>query len=115
MTIPEIFLLGIAAIAAVGAAQMVAHAGEWLVHSKPMTIRDAERICIARAKAKGASEYVFLDVGPINKENGSAKGKLAREIVDERWPDALIDPDESNYRTGRIALLLPLITTGERP
>lgn len=65
---------------------------------------------IEQAKANGASEYVYVEVGPVigcGMEAAREKGEAARKIVDERWPGALLDPFASDYKTGRLALLLP--------
>ena len=78
-------------------------------------------ICLAtviRAKALGACEYVYVEMGPPSPEGGDGEslGTKLRAIADEKWPGAMFDTEQSDFKTGRMALLLPSKTyTGELP
>jgi hypothetical protein len=81
---------------------------------RAFSIKDAERLCIARAKAAGAFEYVTVDVGVWNRRVETAEefGKRARQIVDAKYPSALQDPDLSVWEEGKLVLLIPLRAAG---
>lgn len=80
---------------------------------RTFTVADAGRICIDRLKARGATDYIFVNVGiwdGLGGEEGRRKhGEVARKIVDQRCPDVaeFIDPDLSDWNTGRLAFLIP--------
>jgi hypothetical protein len=82
-------------------------------NERPFTIIDAERICIARLKAEGATEYHFIDIDPWDGQGGSdgaqKYGKSVRLIVDERLPGMAngLDSDRTDWKAGHIAILLP--------
>jgi len=73
------------------------------------TLVDAERLCIARAESAGCKTRIIFNIGPIplDVEEAGNLGELTRKFVNERWPGALYDPDQSNTRTGKLVLLLP--------
>lgn len=75
---------------------------------KSFTVKDAERLCIARAKEAGAYQYVTVDVGRWDGTDARKFGERAKIIVEAKYPGALPDPDLSEWGQGRLVLLLPV-------
>ena len=79
----------------------------------PFSFKACARLCIARPKEAGATEYVIVDVGVWDGKGGPSgarnHGELARKIVDAAYPGVIhvLDSDKSDWSTGKLAILLP--------
>lgn len=70
-----------------------------------------DRLAIAVALAKGATEYFYLDIGEMpedtNDDDMMEMCSSINEVVDGQHHGALFDPDKSDWQSGRLAFLLP--------
>ena len=84
---------------------------------RPFTSIDASRMYVSTMKAAGCTAYAFVDVGVWDGKGGAAgaraHGAAARRIIDAQCPGDGLDPDLSNWKTGRLAILLPKTTNAE--